>query len=145
MICNARIGLKIIVRHYKTIKFYIKTLLNIQNFMLQLCARSVPKILKFFLLLPPPPNPKNGSTPLLNATCHIIECDHDNGCIHYVWPCCSSMVHGLTAMSHTYKSRDVHTVDCNANCPSTKYWLDWQINDNGKPNYSKIMYVVLCL
>ena len=55
--CNARIGLKSIVRHYKTIKFYIKILLNIHNFQFA-C-----KILycSFFL---PPPHPKNGSAPL---------------------------------------------------------------------------------
>ena len=35
-LCNARIGLKIIVWHYKTINFYIKTLLNIHHF--QFCG-----------------------------------------------------------------------------------------------------------
>ena len=68
IIRNARIGLKSTVRHYKTIKFNIKILLNVhslkfcgallaQTFILRLCAPSAPKDLKFFVLLPPPPPP----------------------------------------------------------------------------------------
>ena len=63
---NARIGLKSIVRHYKTIKFNIEILLNIHNshkFCGAHCAQAPPKIVKFSLILPPP-NPKSGSTPV---------------------------------------------------------------------------------
>ena len=44
-------GLKSTVRHYKTIKFNIKILLNIHNF---LRAKIYIASLRFFLLLPPP-------------------------------------------------------------------------------------------
>ena len=60
-ICNAKIGLKSTIRHYKTIKFNIKALPNIHNFQFArkvlYCdfAQSAPKILTFSLLLPPPP------------------------------------------------------------------------------------------
>ena len=38
IICNARIGLKSIARHYKTIKFDLQILLNIHNY----CVHSPP-------------------------------------------------------------------------------------------------------
>ena len=63
-LCNARIDLKLMVRHYKTIKFYVKTLLNIHNF--QFCAKLYTVSLRaeraenFEIVLtfaPPPPPP----------------------------------------------------------------------------------------
>ena len=68
IICIARIGLKCSERHYKSIKFKLKILLNIHNFqfccalraqhfILQICARIAPNILAFFSALAPPPPP----------------------------------------------------------------------------------------
>ena len=51
IICNARIGFKSTVRHYKTIKFNIKTLLNINSF----SYATLRKCASFLTLAPPPP------------------------------------------------------------------------------------------
>ena len=59
--------------HYKTIKFSIKKPLNIQHFHFcgATCAQfDIANLRRFFVcchfstFAPPPPNPKNGSTPL---------------------------------------------------------------------------------
>ena len=70
-ICNARIDLISTVRHYNTIKFNIKILLNIIQFSI---LRRAPRAqfyiatLRASLLLPPPPSPpphpKNGPLPV---------------------------------------------------------------------------------
>ena len=65
IICNARICLKSTARHYKTIKFNIKILLNIHN--LQFCGAKNFENLLTFAPPPPPPNPKNGSTSLVQT------------------------------------------------------------------------------
>ena len=68
-ICNARIGLKSTVRHYKTIKFDIK---------------NTSKHIQLFLLLPPPPpHPKNGSTPLFPHQLWVFYTSEPH--IHYKW------------------------------------------------------------
>ena len=65
--CNARIGLKSTVRHYKTIKFNIRILLNIHNFQFcgtqsrnihyiaTLCTERDKKFEIFLTLAPSPP------------------------------------------------------------------------------------------
>ena len=60
--CNARISLKSIVRHYETIKFLHKNTTKQTQFSILRRAESAQK---FILQFPPPPHPKNGSTPLL--------------------------------------------------------------------------------
>ena len=74
IICNARIGIKSTIRPYKTIKFYITILLNIHNF--QFCGALhaqifIMRLCNFPYSCPPPPNPKNGSTPLFQIQIHF--------------------------------------------------------------------------
>ena len=98
IICNARIGLKSTIMHYKTIIFNIKIPLNIHNFnfggalrahslISRLCAQSASKIIEIFLTFAPPPHPKNGSTPLSTCTCSfpypILHLHHCTFQIHW--------------------------------------------------------------
>ena len=54
--------------HYKTINFNIKLPLNIHKFKFDIATlRHLRFFLAIFQLLPPPPNPKNGSTPLFES------------------------------------------------------------------------------
>ena len=66
IICNARIGLKSTVMHYKTIKFNIKIPLNIHNFhfcgalrakslIFRIYTRSAPIFFLAIFQIPPPP------------------------------------------------------------------------------------------
>ena len=79
IICNANVGFNSTVRHYKSIKFNQKNISKYTQFsILRLyCdfsrgARRKIRNFPYSCAPPPPPHPKNGSTPLLNGLTKIM-------------------------------------------------------------------------
>ena len=113
--CNARIDLKGTVRHNKTIKFDIQTLLNIRAKCYIATLRKKKK-LKFSLLLPPPPIRKIVRRPCLKRVkidkwpdlplwyqFPLINC-----CVrinHKAWPFINKRVRNLTVSGEPW---DIH-------------------------------------